>query len=79
MTTTTELACVMPRAAPLKFKILRTRWKDECGGVVEGARVSTTRLSADELELLACELLRVAAECRLQSNPLKPKGGNHAL
>ena len=50
--------------APLKFKILRTRWKDERGIVVEGARISATRLNADELEQLAHEILRAAVECR---------------
>jgi hypothetical protein len=54
----------MPRAAPLKFKILRVRWKDERKGVVEGARISATRLNADELEQLAHEILRAAVDCR---------------
>jgi hypothetical protein len=55
---------VTPRAAPLKFKILRTRWKDAGGAVVEGVRLSATRLNADELEQLAREILRAAADCR---------------
>jgi hypothetical protein len=55
---------VMPKAVPLKFKILRVRWKDERKGVVEGARVSATRLNADELEQLAHEILRAAVDCR---------------
>jgi hypothetical protein len=55
---TTELA------TPLKFKILRVRWKDARGGIVEGARISATRLNADELEQLAHEILRVVVDCR---------------
>jgi hypothetical protein len=54
----------MTAATPLKFKVTRTRWKDERGGVVDGARISATRLDVDELERLAREILRVVADCR---------------
>jgi hypothetical protein len=50
---------------PLKFKILRVRWK-EYGKIIEGGRVSATRLNAEELEQLAHEILRVVADCRAE-------------
>jgi hypothetical protein len=77
---TTEREVAMPRGAPLKFKILRTRWKDERGVVVEGARISATRLNADELQQLAHEILRAAADCRTDgfAPPCPPESGGLA-
>ena len=40
----------------MKFKVTSTRWKNERGEIVQGARVSATRLNADELEQLAREI-----------------------
>jgi hypothetical protein len=58
----------------MKYKILRVKWKDE-RGLVEGARVTATRLDAFELEQLGHEILRVAAECKEDQSAHRWEGG----